>query len=421
MAEFNLGSFLANPSYNSLTSCRKDGLAQIADHFSLTHSKQILRRDLRALVLGKLVEQELIMLRAQAEPPELDKGTLGGEGSHEQEEAPPDRERDAVDGQPRTPLTLPKYDPLWSVSTESMHEARLKVCLTRLRIEADEKALNREAQLRLEMKRLEIEAETAMRLHELELASQREMLGRGTAGTASSTSLPSPTFDISKHVALVPLFRETEVDSYFSAFEHIASALQWPSEVWPLLLQCKIHGKAQDAVAVLLVEESLNYEHVKTAILRTYELVPEAYRQKFRIHKKASSQSYVEFAREKGTLFDKWCSLSKVTDYKSLREILLVEEFKRCLPKRIVVYLNEQKVSSLSCAAVLADEYVLTHKTAFGSQSGNVSAERRKVLPPVQPSKSSNSQREDRGCFYCHKPGHVIGNCLTLNHKEQTA
>lgn len=62
-----------------------------------------------------------------------------------------------------------------------------------------------------------------------------------------STSLPSitfpTTFDVSKHIALVPLFRET----YFAAFERIASALQWPSDVWPLLLQCKIHGEAQDA------------------------------------------------------------------------------------------------------------------------------------------------------------------------------
>lgn len=27
---------------------------------------------------------------------------------------------------------------------------------------------------------------------------------------------------------------------------------------------------------------------------------------------------------------------------------------------------------------------------------------------------------EEKTCFYCHKPGHVIANCLTLKHKEQT-
>ncbi len=96
-----------------------------------------------------------------------------------------------------------------------------------------------------------------------------------------STSLPHHAFDISKHSALVPHFRETEVDSYLSAFEHSASALHWPHDVWPLLLQCKIHGKAQDAVGVLPVQNSLNYDSVKAAFLRAYELVPEAYTQKF--------------------------------------------------------------------------------------------------------------------------------------------
>lgn len=174
-------------------------------------------------------------------------------------------------------------------------------------------------------------------------------------------------------------------------------------------------GKAQDAVAALPIEDSLNYELVKAAVLRAYELVPEAYRQKFRNYKKNPSQTYVEFAREKGTLFDKWCSSSKAPDYKSLREMILIEEFKRSLPDRVVVYMNERKVSTLLCAAVLADEYVLTHKITFGSQT--VTTEKKNTAL----SQSQNAlQKEERTCFYCRKPGHVIANCLTLKHKEQT-
>lgn len=41
--------------------------------------------------------------------------------------------------------------------------------------------------------------------------------------------------------------------------------------------------KAQQAYSALSIEESEDYETVKGAILRTYELVPEAYRQRFRI------------------------------------------------------------------------------------------------------------------------------------------
>lgn len=62
-------------------------------------------------------------------------------------------------------------------------------------------------------------------------------------------------------------------------------------------------------------------------------------------------------------LFDKWSTACKACDYESLRELVLMEHFKKCLPERIVVYLNEQKVSKRSSAAVLADEFVLSHRT----------------------------------------------------------
>ena len=48
-----------------------------------------------------------------------------------------------------------------------------------------------------------------------------------------------------------------------------------------------------------------------------------------------------------------------------MRELMLLEEFKNCVPERNVVNLNEQKVSTLRQAAILADEFALTHKSAF--------------------------------------------------------
>lgn len=84
-------------------------------------------------------------------------------------------------------------------------------------------------------------------------------------------------------------------------------------------MQCKISDKAQEVVAALPLVDSTNYEEIKKAILCAYELVPEAYRQKFRQAKKAPRQTYVAFARDKGTLFDKWCTACKVSDFKALR------------------------------------------------------------------------------------------------------
>lgn len=124
----------------------------------------------------------------------------------------------------------------------------------------------------------------------------------------------------------------------------ITLALRWPKDVWAILLQCRLTGKAQEACSSLSIEDSLVYETVKSAILRVYELVPEAYTQRFRGLRKKAGQTYVDFAREKGIMLDSWCSACKADDFASARELILLEEFKNCLPERIVVYLNEEKV-----------------------------------------------------------------------------
>lgn len=72
--------------------------------------------------------------------------------------------------------------------------------------------------------------------------------------------------------------------------------LHWTKDVWALLLQCSLSGKAQEVSSALPLEQSLDYDTVKAAVLRAYELVPEAYRQQFRNNAKTAKQTYVEFA-----------------------------------------------------------------------------------------------------------------------------
>uniref|UniRef100_A0A8C9ZWI8 SCAN box domain-containing protein n=1 Tax=Sander lucioperca TaxID=283035 RepID=A0A8C9ZWI8_SANLU len=211
----------------------------------------------------------------------------------------------------------------------------------------------RDFQLRRELELKKLEAETALKMRQLEIQA-----GLGVACNITTAGAHAPSsavsFDVSKYISLVPVFHESEVEAYFGAFERIAVALQWPKDVWAILLQCKLLGKAQEACSSLSVEDGFTYDKVKSAILQAYELVPEAYRQRFRGLRKTQSQSYVDFAREKGILFDRWCAACKAANLSSLRELMLLEEFKNCVPERTTVYLN--KVSTLQQAATLADE-----------------------------------------------------------------
>ncbi len=52
----------------------------------------------------------------------------------------------------------------------------------------------------------------------------------------------------------------------------------------------------------------------------------------------------------------------KVDDYDKLKQLVLVQEFKRSVSAEVRFHVDAHKVADLKLAAVLADDYALTHK-----------------------------------------------------------
>ena len=280
-----------------------------------------------------------------------------------------------------------------------------------------------------ELRELELKAEAdkeaAAREHELKMA------GLGIHSPKDKAS----AFDPARNIRLVPPFQEKEVDKYFAHFEKVADSLNWPKESWVLLLQSVLVGKAQEIYGSLSVEQSSNYEHVKEAILKAYELVPEAYRQKFNNYLKYDSKTHVEFAREKENLFNRWCHSKEIgQDFKKLKQMVLLEEFKDKVRPDIRSHLDEQKVEELEKAAIMADDYALTHK--MSSKSGNPqqkryhgSGNRDNISRNADDRKRQGKSTENVGlvskveplkpisCGHCGKPGHIITKCWKLGGK----
>ena len=197
-------------------------------------------------------------------------------------------------------------------------------------------------------------------------------------------------------------------------------------------------GKAREIYTQLSLEQSSDYDKVKELILKAYELVPEAYRQKFRNCRKENEQTHVEFARTEEQLFDRWCSSKKIgSDYPKLRQLMLVEEFKRCINSNVKSFLDEKEVETLEKAARLADDYTLTHKVSFVSKVNP----RKPFYPPSghKPSSSLQSGNSNQNapkpkphgknkghnplsqpiCNYCKQSGHIISDCPVLKRKRE--
>lgn len=65
---------------------------------------------------------------------------------------------------------------------------------------------------------------------------------------------------------------------------------------------------------------------MRSDILKTSELVHEAYCQHFRSLTKLDKQTYVEFAKEEEVLFTNWCRSQKGETKEELRRLVLLEE-----------------------------------------------------------------------------------------------
>lgn len=93
-------------------------------------------------------------------------------------------------------------------------------------------------------------------------------------------NLRGPKFDVNKCICLVPPFSEQDVDKYFTL------------SVW----------------------------HIAKCFVGQRKL--------------ATTLSYQEFGRNKEIMFDRWCWSTCVADFVSLRNLILLEEFKNSLPDR---------------------------------------------------------------------------------------
>ncbi|XP_063970042.1 uncharacterized protein LOC135157629 [Lytechinus pictus] len=290
----------------------------------------------------------------------------------------------------------------------------------------------------LEMEKINIVKER-MRL-EYQLKLKEMELAHANSNTNSVKDKSPQGFDVAKNIRLVPKFDEEGVDTYFVSFEKVAKRLNWPEEYWTLLLQSVFVGKAAKVYSSLSEMQSCDYATVKETILNAYELVPEAYRHKFRNMQRQSGQTYVEFAREQEMMFDRWYRSLKVDkDFVHLREVVLLEEFKKSLPFGIKSHLDDHRVTEVSKAAIVADEFEVTHKSSgdrppfknYWKKKGKGSFEshnkpsegkyaskekdtnKNQASGGTESTKRSES-RSSKICTHCHKSGHLKESCWKL-------
>ena len=388
MATFDVKEFLERVSVSKLRSLRKDDLKEVANHLKVEFSPSAKKSEILQVVI---------------------KGLDMGE-----QDMPPGA----------------TYNPS---DSSRMGDVASSIELAKLELEKE----------KIRTQNLQLQQELTLRQIELQQVSGRNVVD---PSSLQEVDRGQRAPDIAKMANCIPQFHEKDLDSFFGSFERIARNLEWDERYWAMVIQQKLTGKAQAVVAALSDEEANDYHVVKEAVLRAYELIPEAYRQRFRSYRRQSGQTFVELQREKEILFDRWFRSLKIDlSYENLREVVLMEEFKKSAPPEIRTYLEDHKIQEVRSAAVTSDSYELTHKPkspqsqrkfvnsrdssnleshGTGSQNAkqNEGSDRSKADAQKGKLKSPSFKRNaDVKCYFCGKNGHLKTDCWQLKEqKEQT-
>ena len=291
---------------------------------------------------------------------------------------------------------------------EKQREQETREAERRQREEEKQRQAERERQARDEWKA------------QFEMVARLAQDGRNREGEQTGRILKEAEAKVAK------LTERDDIEAYLATFERTMTAYEVNRQRWVYKLAPQLSGKAQQAYAAMSSEEAVDYERVKAAILKRYDINEETYRLRFRSVTKSLDESHREVAVRVKDLAKKW--LKQQATAEAVVEVVAQEQLLNTLPSNVRVWVRERKPTTCLEAGQLADDYAQARRQAGleskredvkngkgGKQSGTggqgkgrvgeESAGTRDVDGKGQPS------RKGPRCYSCHKFGHIASKC----------
>ena len=239
-------------------------------------------------------------------------------------------------------------------------------------------------------------------------------------------ALTQPKETIKAKAPKIPAFNEgkDEMDSYLLRFERYATAQKWEPDTWATGLSALLQGKALDVYALMPKEDALNYDKLKVALLKRYELTEEGFKRKYKKCRPENGETFQQFTTRMKSYFTRWIDMASIEkSYEGLQDLILREQLTFICNRDLELFLREREPKSLEQASKLADQYKearyvdivsLTYKNNERSRSRSNSESRSRS--PIRRGPNQGNQGYPRPrvrCYNCGGP-HVRRFCPQL-------
>ena len=140
-----------------------------------------------------------------------------------------------------------------------------------------------------------------------------------------------------KDVKLTKLSDSDDVEACLTTFERMMAAFEVDKTRWVFKLAPQLTGKVQQAYAAMSADDSCDYEQLKAAILRRYNINEETYKVRF------------------WAVMRKWTR--ECTSMEEVLEVVAVEQMLNSLPAEMRVWVCERKPRTVAEVGRLADDF----------------------------------------------------------------
>jgi len=122
----------------------------------------------------------------------------------------------------------------------------------------------------------------------------------------------------------MPYFDEDKdfMDSYLNRFEQFATSQRWKPSTWALCLSALLRGRALDVYSMMAKDDVNDYEKLKSALLKRYQLTADGFRKRFRTSRPEAGESPSQFITWIGNYLQRWIDMAKAADIRWSEEAL---------------------------------------------------------------------------------------------------
>ena len=288
---------------------------------------------------------------------------------------------------------------------KSEHEKDKEIELARLQFEHEKLKMEQE----VELTRIDSQERQAKQDSDAKFANELEL---GKLGVEKAAHARNPK---------LPYFKENKdkMDSYLSRFEKYAVANKWDRSIWAVYLSALLKGRTLEVYDWLSVAHANDYEKLKDALLKNFDMTERGFRKKFLKNRPERSETFIQFGSRLRIYLNKWINMAKIENtFEAICDFMPRDQFLESCSRELYVHLKPKTFKNLDEMAKEADLFAEArggiHMCTNKGQRDNRGAAQNHSKPDV----NKAGRKQEIKCGICGK-GHLTIKCYKNPNRMQ--